>query len=74
MPIYVCRVDGQTFWSEADCHDHVDRHHPEWGHAVCVLGTPASARCAICNEPLTSKESFEQHMAATHSSTDDQKA
>lgn len=69
MTIYVCRVDGQTFWSEAECHYHVDRHHPEWGHAVCVPGTPPLAHCTVCNTPFDSTENRDQHMVKAHGHT-----
>ena len=71
MPIYVCRLDHETFWSESECHAHVDRHHPEWGHAVCVIGTPAPFQCTICNGTFETKESCEQHIMAEHGKTDD---
>ena len=70
MTIYVCRLDGETFWSEAECHYHVDRLHPEWGHAVCVRGTPAPFQCTICNETFESKDSCEKHLLSKHGKTE----
>jgi len=66
MPIYVCRVDHNTFWSEAECHYHVDRHHPEWGHAVCVDGGPSPFLCKTCKETFDSKDNCEAHILAKH--------
>ena len=71
MTIYVCRLDNQTFWSEGECHTHVDRAHPEWGHAVCVRGTPPPFQCTICNERFETHASCEQHIAVEHGKTDD---
>jgi hypothetical protein len=71
MTIYVCRVDGETFWNEAECHYHVDLHHPEWGHAVCVRGTPAPFQCITCNKVFESKLSCEQHIKAEHGKSGD---
>lgn len=71
MTIYICRVDNATFWSEAECHYHVDLHHPEWGHAVCVQGTPTPFQCTICKESFESKVSCEQHLAIKHGKSGD---
>ncbi len=71
MSIYVCRVDYDTFWSEAECHYHVDRHHPEWGHAVCVNGGPSPFQCKTCSETFDTKTNCEAHISTQHSKTGD---
>ena len=71
MTIYICRIDNQTFWSEGECHTHVDKHHPEWGHAVCVRGTPTPFQCTICNEQFETQIRCEQHISAEHGKTGD---
>lgn len=71
MTIYVCRLDSETFWTEAECHYHVDLHHPEWGHNVCVRGTPTPFQCAICKEQFETKELCEKHLVASHGKAGD---
>jgi len=71
MTIYVCRVDGKTFWNEAECHYHVDLYHAEWGHAVCVPGTPTPFQCKICDDIFGTKEICEQHISSEHGKTGD---
>jgi len=71
MTIYVCRVDGKTFWNEAECHYHVDLYHAEWGHAVCIPGTPPPLQCVICDEIFQTQESCEQHIMTKHDKTGD---
>lgn len=71
MTIFVCRVDGDTFWTEAECHYHVDLHHRDWGHAVCVRGTPVPFQCTICGEAFKFKSSCEEHILTEHNKSGD---
>ena len=71
MTIYICRLDDQTFWTEAECHYHVDLHHPEWGHGVCVKGTPTPFQCLICDQMFETITSCEQHISTEHAKAGD---
>lgn len=69
MGYYQCRIDDKLFYSEGECHSHVDDKHPEWGHSVCkwVVGF----QCLVCDEVLDTPGACEGHLAAKHPETSD---